>query len=114
MTLADLGAALGERSLLTVDDLKEAMRNGAHLLTTPRSAIFVSVNDYEAARERAALVGPAVGNLAEILDALPHLEEWARGEGCTQAHVIAGRKGWARVLKAHGYEEYSTTMRKFL
>ena len=114
MKLADLEPALGNRPLVTMDDLAKAVQSGfGHVLTTPRSAIFVRVESFLTVGERVATVGPAVGNLAEIIEALPHLEQWARFEGCTQAHVI-GRKGWERALKAHGYEHYETVTRKLL
>ena len=46
----------------------------------------------------------------EILDLL---EDFARGVGCKYTSVY-GRKGWARVLKKHGYEEPFTTLMKEL
>lgn len=106
--------ALGERPLVTLDEICDDLRLGrGHLLTTPRSAIFVNVDSYLRAGERVANVGPAAGDLNEILEALPHFEEWARSEACTQVHVH-GRRGWVRALAKHGYEEFSVITRKIL
>lgn len=109
-----LKGALGERSLVTIDDLRRALEAGVgHLLTTQQSVIFVSVDDHLRAGERVVNVGPAAGNLEEIMEALPHLEDWARQEGCSQVQVH-GRRGWVRALRGHGYDEYQTTVRKLL
>lgn len=114
MSLALLERSLGERPLVTMDDIERALQSGrGHVLTTAHSAIFVTVDYHQYAGERVANVGPAHGDLEEIIAALPHLESWARDEGCTQAHVH-GRRGWARALKTHGYDEYQTITRKLL
>ncbi len=44
---------------------------------------------------------------------LKTLEEFARGSGCKKA-VVYGRKGWARALKQHGYQEPYTVLMKEL
>lgn len=109
-----LRLSLGSRSLQTIDDLRAQMAaQRGHCLTTPRSVIYVTVEDYESSGERVAQVGPAAGDLAEIMEALPHMEAWARGEGCTQV-MITGRRGWVKALEASGYEEHATIIRKLL
>lgn len=113
--IAVLQHALGRRSVLTLDDIAEAVREQrGHVLTTDRSAIFVGVHEYPRSGERVAEAGPAVGDLNEILAAVPHIETWARAHGCTQAHVHTGRIGWERKLRTQGYEIYQTVLRKLL
>ena len=54
----------------------------------------------------------AAGDLDEIAGALiPRAERWARGIGCIGA-MIASRPGWARRLRASGYETHQLTLRK--
>lgn len=55
----------------------------------------------------------AAGNMEGIVDMQKSAEEWGKMQGCT-AMTIAGRKGWARVLKDHGYEEKYVTLAKEL
>ena len=56
----------------------------------------------------------AAGDLAEICDVLiPRAEGWARSIGCVLA-VIESRPGWAKTLKAAGYEPHQLTVRKEL
>jgi len=44
----------------------------------------------------------AGGDLDEILALRPGLEAWGRAMGCTRL-TLNGRKGWARVLRPHGF-----------
>mgnify|MGYP003150816253 CR=1 FL=1 len=50
----------------------------------------------------------------ELVDEmLPDVEEWSKNEGCSSV-IIAGRKGWARVLADKHYKQnYVTLERKF-
>ena len=109
-----LEEALGHRPLMTLNDMVAELGLGhAHMLTTAKSLIYVRLDQPVLSKERGVLVGPAAGDLNEIIEALPHLEEWARGEKCTQA-LVTGRRGWVRALAPHGYEEYATVLRKLL
>lgn len=106
--------ALGERPLWRVADLQAMTQRGeAMLWTGPASALFCRFDEYPTG-ERTIDVGPACGNLAEILANVPAMEDWARAKGCTQAFVHAGRTGWARALAPQGYEVFSTVLRKLL
>lgn len=51
------------------------------------------------------------GRRAEWLPHLPHLERWARAQGCDAIEAI-GRPGWARVLSA--YRQTHVCLRKDL
>ena len=56
----------------------------------------------------------AAGEMDEIRnDLIPRAEEWARGQGCRYA-IIESRAGWARALRAQGYETHQVTLRKEL
>jgi hypothetical protein len=112
--LAALKMALGDRSVITIEDLAAALEGGrAFLWQGGRSACFVAVNDYPNAGEKVAEAGPAAGDMHEILNGIPDMERIARACGCSQAHVTMGRD-WSKKLKPLGYEPFSITMRKFL
>lgn len=55
----------------------------------------------------------AAGKMEGIVDMQESAEQWGKLQGCT-AMTIAGRKGWARVLKDVGYEEKYVTLAKEL
>lgn len=55
----------------------------------------------------------AAGDMENIVDMQRSAEKWGKAQGCT-AMTIAGRKGWARVLKGVGYEEKFVTLAKEL
>lgn len=46
----------------------------------------------------------AGGDLKEIMMLKPGIEAWARGQGCVRVS-LDGRRGWARVLRRHGYTD---------
>jgi hypothetical protein len=43
------------------------------------------------------------GDMTEILDMLPSAEAYGAARGCTQ-FTTAGRPGWDKVMRPHGYE----------
>ena len=53
----------------------------------------------------------AGGDMKRWLPLIDHIENYARGEGCTRVRIY-GRKGWLRVLE--GYEEKHIIMDKEL
>ena len=55
----------------------------------------------------------AAGNKATIVDMDASAARFAEMNGCS-AMTIAGRRGWVRELKNHGYEEMLTTVVKRL
>jgi hypothetical protein len=60
-----------------------------------------------------ALVWLGGGDLRELLENAPGAIAWARAQGC-QAARINGRLGWARVLKAAGWQRHGGDLRKVL
>lgn len=56
----------------------------------------------------------AAGDQSEIVGILiPQAEEWGREQGCV-AGAVESRPGWARALKASGYEVHQVTIKKEL
>jgi hypothetical protein len=56
----------------------------------------------------------AAGSLEEIRGVLiPQAEHFAKSIGCIGA-MISSREGWAKALKANGYELHQTVLRKEL
>ena len=55
----------------------------------------------------------AAGDLQEILDAHPLIEEEAKKRGCEYLS-IAGRKGWEKPMKKYGWKHSLTIMKKEL
>jgi hypothetical protein len=49
------------------------------------------------------------GDLAELLEAEPHICAWYREHGARFV-TVAGRKGWLRVLSRLGWERYGDDM----
>ncbi len=101
-----------ERPLWTIDDVRADVEQGRSTLWSgERSCVLVSRMPF--GRETLADGWLAGGELDEIMQAIPRIEDWARIVGCTQAH-IAGRRGWERALRPLGYDHYATTVRKLL
>jgi hypothetical protein len=53
----------------------------------------------------------AGGDLNEIVDAEPHVAQWAKDAGCVSI-LLTGRRGWRRAFK--GYHEAATFLRREL
>ena len=106
--------ALGPDGLWTVEDLLAMIARGeATIWANDNSALFLRIDTYPNG-EKVIEVGPAGGDMHEIIESVPRIEAWAREQGCTQAHVCAGRIGWSKALAPQGYEVFSTTIRKVL
>ena len=104
-----------ERPLVTPEELKAQVDRGeATIWQTPNSALYLRRVEYHGTGEVVLEAGPAAGNMAEIIAAIPSLERWAREIGCTQVHVHAGRDEWEKALKAHGYAFEKIVLRKVI
>lgn len=112
-----LGSALADpHPTLTVADLDLELRTSpaATLWTTEKSVVFLRLETYENG-ERVLVAAPAAGDLKEILEHGTHaVEVTARENGCSQVVIQAGREGWVRALKEHGYEQVAVVLRKVL
>ena len=60
-------------------------------------------------RKRALHCFLAGGKSKEILEMMPSAIKWGQANGCTD-FTIAGRKGWQRVLRKHGWSPRMTVM----
>jgi hypothetical protein len=109
-----LKAALGERPVLTEQDIADMVGTGeAREWPLPSGGILVRQIPYDSG-EVVLHGGPAGGDREEIIGAIPRIEEWARGNGVTQIHVHMGREGWRKDFAAMGYEVYQVIMRKVI
>lgn len=80
-----------------------------------RSVVMLRVNEPTSTGEKVCEASPAAGDLTEILErGVADVEAFARHNGCTQVHVRAGRDGWERALRQHGYERTAVILRKVL
>lgn len=65
--------------------------------------------------ERIAEVPLVAGeDMESWLHLLTDLEAWARREGCVAMVSTAGREGWTRTLKAHGWHKVAVLMERRL
>jgi hypothetical protein len=108
-----LEAALARAPLThTLDDVRAAVAEGrAQFWAFPRSAAVTEILD--APRSRTLnhwLVG---GDLDEIVALQPHVERWAKANGCTRL-MLGGRGGWARVLGPRGFSPAGLVLTKEL
>lgn len=110
----DRFAALLDPAYYTIDWLDEQVRSGEFLVFTgDNSAILASIKVYPTGLKELHGMA-AVGNLVELVGSLiPVAEQFGRSIGCAVG-VIESREGWGKVMKAHGYELYQTSLRKTL
>jgi hypothetical protein len=100
--------------LYAIEHLDGLLQSGrAQFWLGEDAAIVTEIRSYPTgARVIHGLV--AAGDLDEIVDVLiPRAEGWARSFGCVLA-IIESRPGWARALKARGYEPHQMALRKAL
>lgn len=101
--------------LLTDEDFEEMVERGeATVWCGERSRIFLKRVHYERSGETVLEVGPAEGDMMEILAAVPALEAWAREIGCGSVLVYSSRDGWERALAPLGYGRAQVVLRKVL
>lgn len=75
------------------------------------SAIVTEMVEYEGG-DRIGQVEWAVGDLDEILsDLMPRAEAYLWAQGAKRI-MFEGRPGWKRVLRQHGFRDYSVTLVK--
>tara|TARA_R110000868_G_scaffold18728_3_gene81789 strand:- start:4873 stop:5238 length:366 start_codon:yes stop_codon:yes gene_type:complete len=96
-------------------DLRDELQSpDAYIWTGERSCVLVRVRDCTTG-ERVCDASPAAGDMNEILErATSEIEDFARLNRCTQIHIRAGRPGWERAFKPHGYERSAVILRKLL
>lgn len=91
-------------------DIFEAVRSGAmQLWATEKSVAVTTLIQYP--RRTTCLIAAAGGDLEDLKEHLPLVEEWAIWQGCDAIEVM-GRKGWLRVLP--DYHQCQVHLRKAL
>lgn len=96
----------------TITDVVEAVAEGRmQFWPAPRGCAVTEIVKYPS--KKVLHIFLAGGELDQIVDMDSSAAEFARMNGCT-AMTIAGRKGWARVLKDKGYEVAHTVLAKEL
>lgn len=105
--------AIDERLYPTVWLDSLVTSGAAQLWLSDNAAALTEVRTYPSgATELHGLV--AAGDIGEVRDQLiPVAEAWARSIGCT-GFTIESRPGWAKLLKAHGFEPHQLAVRKEL
>ena len=110
---ADFREALDER-YWPIDWLDCRILDGrAEFMRSDNAAIVVELRQFPGgACDVHGLI--AAGDKDEIVDELiPRAEAWGAANGCL-AGVVESRPGWARALKASGYEVSQISVRKEL
>lgn len=99
--------------LYTLDDVRaEVLKGEAILWPGTNSAVVTQFWDFP--REKACNFWLAGGDLDELMNEMrPAIEAWAVAQGCARM-IIAGRAGWAKVLKQHDYAPVWTALSKDL
>lgn len=91
----------------TFDDLVVMVLQGRlRMWTTENSIALTEVIEYP--RQKHYHVFAAGGEIAEIVETIPQVEQAARDAGCCKL-TISGRRGWVRALANHGWTEQFTT-----
>jgi len=85
--------------------------NRARIFTCPEAALIVELRHYPTgAYDGHVLI--AAGDPGAVVNVLrPRAEQWLR-EIMALGTLVESRPGWARLLKAHGYEAHQMTLRK--
>lgn len=95
-----------------IQDLERKIGQGrAYLFPGKNAAVVAEKAEYSGETVFQALW--SVGDMEEVLDLAPGIEAFGRLIGCSSM-LVEGRRGWEKVLKPHGYEFFSVTMRKAL
>ena len=86
----------------TIEGVASAIQKGdAQFWMQGEGIIVTRINVF--GEGRALSYWLAAGDMDDVLSITPHIEKWAKDEmGCTIA-FMTGRRGWSRVLPAHGW-----------
>jgi hypothetical protein len=94
----------------TLEDVVQSIQTGAmQFWPAPRGCAVTEVVNYP--QKKVLHIFLAGGEMDQIIDMDSSAVEFAKMNGCT-GMSIAGRKGWAKVLKNKGYEETFTVLGK--
>lgn len=94
----------------TLNDVIENIFKGSmQFWPAPKGCAITEIIQYP--RKKVLHVFLAGGEMEQIVDMDGSAVQFARANGCS-GMSIAGRKGWARVLKEKGYQETFTVLTK--
>ncbi|WP_337187027.1 hypothetical protein [Phenylobacterium sp.] len=97
----------------TLDDVRGMVAAGEAQAWAGQAAWMVTTLENDP-RDRRLMIWLAGGDFDELVNRLrPAAERWAKSAGCRRA-VIAGRSGWERVLRSHGYAPLARLIAKEL
>ena len=97
--------ALDYQDTHTIADIEEAILKKEAQLWTGKKSVLVTQIETFPRNNKKCRIWLAAGNKEELVEEmLPAVEAWAKGGGCT-AVIIAGRKGWQRVLADKEYKQ---------
>ncbi len=104
----ELEAAMGHNGgTHTFDDLVSMVLQGRlRLWSTDKSIALTEIIEYP--RQKHYHVFAAGGDLQDIVDTIPLIEQAARDAGCCKM-TLSGRRGWVRSLADDGWTEQFTT-----
>ncbi len=92
----------------TFDDIvRSALSGDIDVYELPNAVIIAELSTYP--QHKVYHIFIAAGDLDEILDYQPRLHEEAKLRGASYL-TLAGRKGWERVLKEHGWKHNLSIM----
>jgi hypothetical protein len=84
------------------DDVVEAVRSGGMQAWVNGDTIAITeIIAYP--RKKVLHCFLAGGNIDRVIEMMDSAAAWGRAHGC-EAFTIAGRKGWVRALRAHGWK----------
>lgn len=94
------------------DSVKAAIIDGKmQLWPASKSAAVTEVVEY--AKKKVIHVFLAGGDLDEIAAGINSVAAWGKSLGC-ESMTIQGRKGWERVLDAHGFKPVAVVLERAL
>lgn len=87
----------------TIEDIEAGIEAGAYQFWPgKRAAAITEIHDFPRARYFHVFL--AGGDMTELIDMIPTWKSFGAHCGCSDL-TLAGRPGWERVLKAHGWQK---------
>lgn len=85
-----------------IEDLdRRILDDSVRIWTSPAAAIVAEIKQYPRCRTVRGMI--AAGEMKAIKALIPLAEAWGREQGCIAGEIVS-RPGWARAMRADGYE----------
>ncbi len=103
----------------TIDALEDLISDGRAVVWVlasngvPIAGVVTTICDWDGRKVAEIIITGGEGILEHAPEHFGQIDIWAKAHGASEI-VMRGRRGWARALKPHGYEEIAVTMRKAL